>query len=118
MYYFLSTRLTARTSFTRFIFLSSSSGQLQQRSMSSSSRRLPVLSLDHTLPKYLKSLEPFLREDERQGGNPFPLEMEKRIQWAKEFEQGIGSILQERLVGKSFQHGFRPPCYAATEKKR
>lgn len=101
-YFSRCTRLTARSPFARFVLFSSNSLCQFHRTMasSSSSRRLPVLSLEHTLSKYLNSLHPFLLEDERKGGPSSAAEAEKRVQWAKEFENGIGSILQERLVGR------------------
>lgn len=101
-YFSRCTRLTARS----VLFSSNSLCQFQftqlrtMASSSSSSRRLPVLSLEHTLSKYLNSLHPFLLEDERKGGPSSAAESEKRVQWAKEFENGIGSILQQRLVGR------------------
>jgi carnitine O-acetyltransferase len=48
----------------------------------------------------LKSIAPFLQEDEVNGGPPYRKEMSKRLKWANEFEQGIGRVLQERLEGK------------------
>ena len=63
--------------------------------------RLPVPILRHTLDRYLDSLEPFLREDERRGGMSFSSAYALRQKWANEFESGIGSTLQERLLGLS-----------------
>lgn len=62
--------------------------------------RLPVPPLRDTLDRYLKSLEPFLLEDEARGGPSFQESMSRRSAWAKEFELGLGRTLQERLVGK------------------
>lgn len=61
--------------------------------------RLPVPPLRDTLDRYLKSLEPFLLEDEARGGTSFRESMNSRQAWAKEFELGLGQTLQERLVG-------------------
>lgn len=65
-----------------------------------SSRRLPVPALRKTLNKYLNSLIPFLREDAEGEGVPWDAEMSKRVQWADDFEKGIGSVLQDRLLGE------------------
>ncbi|KAF8529840.1 acyltransferase ChoActase/COT/CPT [Gautieria morchelliformis] len=62
------------------------------------SRRLPVPPLRQTLDKYVKSLVPFLREDEARGGPSFAAEMDRQVKLATEFEHGIGSTLQERLM--------------------
>ena len=61
--------------------------------------RLPVPPLHDTLDRYLISIEPFLLEDEVRGGPSFKNAMAKRRSLADEFERGIGSICQERLVG-------------------
>ncbi|KAF5359195.1 hypothetical protein D9756_003110 [Leucocoprinus leucothites] len=60
--------------------------------------RLPVPDLRKTLDKYLTSIEPFLRESEK-SPQSFSAAYQVRKQWADEFYAGIGSILQERLVG-------------------
>lgn len=60
--------------------------------------RLPVPPLRDTLDRYLKSLEPFLLEDEARGGASFRESMDTRQAWAKEFELGLGQTLQERLM--------------------
>ncbi|TEB34514.1 carnitine acetyltransferase [Coprinellus micaceus] len=60
--------------------------------------RLPVPELRKTLDKYLASLEPFLREDEKRGGMNYHSGLSLRKKWADEFEQGIGKVLQDRLV--------------------
>ncbi|KAI0303791.1 Choline/Carnitine o-acyltransferase-domain-containing protein [Multifurca ochricompacta] len=59
--------------------------------------RLPVPALQQTLPKYLRSLVPFLQEDEVRGGPSWRSALQKRQQWADEFERGIGAKCQERL---------------------
>ena len=61
--------------------------------------RLPVPDLRKTLDRYLASLEPLLLEDEIRGGMPFEDSHTLRIKLAKEFESGIGKVLQERLIG-------------------
>ena len=61
--------------------------------------RLPVPPLRKTLDRYLKSIEPFLLEDEANGGQPFSESYALRAKWADEFEQGIGKECQERLIG-------------------
>ena len=61
--------------------------------------RLPIPSLHNTLEKYLKSIEPLLLEDARNGGIPFEEARFKRAVWAKHFEEGLGSICQQRLLG-------------------
>ncbi|KAF4597238.1 hypothetical protein EYR40_007690 [Pleurotus pulmonarius] len=60
--------------------------------------RLPVPPLRKTLDRYLKSIEPFLLEDEAKGGQPFYDALALRTKWADEFERGIGTVCQERLL--------------------
>ncbi|OCH94373.1 acyltransferase ChoActase/COT/CPT [Obba rivulosa] len=60
--------------------------------------RLPVPDLHKTLQKYLKSLEPFLLEDEARGGPPFKESYALREKWANDFEHGLGKLCQERLL--------------------
>ncbi|KAG2018014.1 carnitine acetyl transferase [Coprinopsis cinerea AmutBmut pab1-1] len=60
--------------------------------------RLPVPELRKTLDKYLASLEPFLLEDEKRGGMSYQSGYTLRKKWADEFEQGIGKVLQDRLI--------------------
>ncbi|KAJ6609216.1 carnitine acetyltransferase [Mycena sp. CBHHK59/15] len=60
--------------------------------------RLPVPELRKTLDRYLKSLEPFLLEDEARGGLPFHTSYSLREQWANEFALGVGKFCQERLL--------------------
>jgi carnitine O-acetyltransferase len=74
------------------------------------SRRLPVLSLRQTLDKYLKSLVPFLKEDEARGGPPYDAEMDTQVKLVREFEVGIGSTLQERLLGEFSCQFPAPNC--------
>ncbi|KDQ24753.1 hypothetical protein PLEOSDRAFT_1078778 [Pleurotus ostreatus PC15] len=54
--------------------------------------------LRKTLDRYLKSIEPFLLEDEAKGGQPFYDALALRTKWADEFERGIGTVCQERLL--------------------
>ena len=64
--------------------------------------RLPVPKLDQTLRRYLTSLEPFLLEDEARGGTSFNEALTLRQEWARDFENGLGKVLQERLHGMLF----------------
>lgn len=63
--------------------------------------RLPVPVLRKSLDGYLKSIQPVLLQDEAQSGAPFDAAYEKRVKLAEEFERGLGSVLQERLLGTS-----------------
>ena len=73
------------------------------RSMSTSNLprlpRLPIPPLRKTLDRYLKSIEPFLLEDEAKGGPSFEESYKLRAGWADEFERGIGAKAQEKLIG-------------------
>nr|GAT46572.1 predicted protein [Mycena chlorophos] len=60
--------------------------------------RLPVPELRQTLDRYLRSIEPFLLEDERRGGIPFKTAYALRREWADEFASGVGSLCQDRLL--------------------
>lgn len=65
--------------------------------------RLPVPALEDTLRRYLKSLEPFLRQKEIFGelpaGATAKSELEKRRAWADDLlKSGLGARLNERLV--------------------
>ncbi|GAA6059823.1 hypothetical protein JCM10212_003735 [Sporobolomyces blumeae] len=62
--------------------------------------RLPVPPLAQSLDKYVRSLRPFLLDQaarEGENDNWVEQELEKRRTWAKEFEGGLGKVLQERL---------------------
>ncbi|KAI0694621.1 acyltransferase ChoActase/COT/CPT [Cytidiella melzeri] len=59
--------------------------------------RLPVPELKRTLQRYIKSLHPFLQEDEAKGGPNAKGAVALRTQWAEDFEKGLGSICQSRL---------------------
>ncbi|KAJ7903470.1 acyltransferase ChoActase/COT/CPT [Mycena olivaceomarginata] len=60
--------------------------------------RLPVPELRKTLDRYLKSIEPFLLEDEAHGGLPFNTAYSLRVKWADEFAAGVGKLCQDRLL--------------------
>ena len=70
--------------------------------------RLPVPPLRATLDRYLKSLEPILSQDEVKGHAKAKEELKKRQQWATEFENGLGKVLQQRLIGVSRNVTERP----------
>ncbi|ORY88754.1 acyltransferase ChoActase/COT/CPT [Leucosporidium creatinivorum] len=62
--------------------------------------RLPVPTLDKSLERYIKSLRPLLLEKARQEGKGEESVEEgirQREAWAKDFEEGLGRLLQERL---------------------
>ena len=61
--------------------------------------RLPIPPLKDTLKRYIESLEPFLLEDAARGGQPFEEALQHRVDLAKEFEQGLGRVCQQRLIG-------------------
>jgi len=66
--------------------------------------RLPVPTLDKSLERYIKSLRPLLLEKARQEGKGEESVEEgirQREAWAKDFEDGLGRLLQERLKGAS-----------------
>ncbi|KAH9850370.1 acyltransferase ChoActase/COT/CPT [Lenzites betulinus] len=60
--------------------------------------RLPMPDLHNTLQKYLKSLEPFLLEDEARGGPNFNAAHAARLKLVEDFERGIGQVCQARLI--------------------
>ncbi|KAG9007905.1 hypothetical protein FRB94_013852 [Tulasnella sp. JGI-2019a] len=60
--------------------------------------RLPVPPLRATLGRYLKSLEPILEQNEEKGQEKAASALQKRAALAKEFEEGLGKVLHERLV--------------------
>ncbi|KAJ6576609.1 acyltransferase ChoActase/COT/CPT [Mycena vulgaris] len=60
--------------------------------------RLPVPELRKTLDRYLRSIEPFLLEDEAHGGLPFHTAYTLRAKWADEFAAGVGQLCQDRLL--------------------
>lgn len=61
--------------------------------------RLPVPDLHKTLQKYVQSLVPFLREREAHEGVPFDEAMDSLLRSAAVFEEGLGKLCQERLLG-------------------
>ena len=74
--------------------------------------RLPVPPLRSTLDKYLQSIKPLLREDDLRGVSAFASAYQQRVQWAEEFEMGIGATLQARLVGtRRFLSTFTCPLH-------
>lgn len=69
--------------------------------------RLPVPDLRQTLQRYLKSLEPFLLEEEVRQGRSFASGLAFRARWAEDFDTGLGKVCQSRLHGLSiFFFGF------------
>ncbi|KAJ7067046.1 Choline/Carnitine o-acyltransferase-domain-containing protein [Mycena amicta] len=60
--------------------------------------RLPVPELRKTLDRYLRSIEPFLLEDESRGGISLQSAYALRAKWADEFADGVGRLCQERLL--------------------
>ncbi|KAJ8461795.1 hypothetical protein ONZ51_g11305 [Trametes cubensis] len=60
--------------------------------------RLPVPDLHKTLQKYLKSIQPFLLEDEKRGGVDFKSALEDRVKLVNDFERGLGPLCQQRLL--------------------
>lgn len=51
------------------------------------------------MDRYLKSLEPVLEQNEETGGESKEAALKARQEWAKEFEDGLGKSLQQRLIG-------------------
>lgn len=62
--------------------------------------KLPIPTLRDTLDRYLTSIEPFLREDERHGGQPFATAYAIQEKIALEWEHGLGKTVQGRLTGR------------------
>ncbi|KIM84067.1 hypothetical protein PILCRDRAFT_6374 [Piloderma croceum F 1598] len=60
--------------------------------------RLPIPPLRKTLDRYLKSIQPFLLEDEAHGGASFSESYALRVRWAEEFESRVGTLAQDRLI--------------------
>lgn len=61
--------------------------------------RLPVPPLRTSLDRYLKSLDPVLEQNEETGGEKKDAALRTREEWAREFENGLGKALQQRLIG-------------------
>ena len=61
--------------------------------------RLPIPPLRSTLDKYLQSIKPLLLQDDLQGISTYDPAYQRRVEWAKEFETGVGTTLQARLIG-------------------
>lgn len=89
--------ITSRLRGFRPKLLMRSNSTVKPKSLSLS--RLPVPDLRKTLDRYLKSLEPFLLEDEAHGGLPFQTAYSLRAKWADEFAAGVGKLCQDRLLG-------------------
>ena len=64
--------------------------------------RLPIPPLRSTLDKYLQSIKPLLLQDDLQGVSVYEPAYQRRVEWAKEFETGIGATLQARLIGMHY----------------
>ena len=65
-----------------------------------SAPRLPVPPLRQTLDAYLESLEPFLEDLSIQSGRPKKELVAERKTWAADFENGVGKLCQNRLLGE------------------
>ena len=61
--------------------------------------RLPIPPLRSTLDKYLQSIKPLLLQDDLRGISAYDPSYQRRVEWAKEFETGVGATLQARLIG-------------------
>ncbi len=72
--------------------------------------RLPVPALHQTLKAYLKSLEPFLLEDEARGGSDFKSAYDARLKFVEDFERGLGQLCQQRLLGTLHITSSRVAC--------
>ena len=75
--------------------------------------RLPVPDLHKTMERYLASLEPFLLEEQRLGNASYDASYARHLKRVKEFESGIGQVLQERLIGLYFPGQNRLPAKCA-----
>ena len=64
--------------------------------------RLPIPPLRSTLDRYLQSIKPLLLQDDLQGNSAYDPAYQRRVEWAKEFETGVGATLQARLIGKHY----------------
>ncbi|WFC99747.1 carnitine O-acetyltransferase [Malassezia yamatoensis] len=64
--------------------------------------RLPVPPLTQSLDRYLRSLEPLLKQKEEMGelpeGATAASELDKRRKWADELLNGLGPTLNQRLI--------------------
>jgi len=61
------------------------------------------------MERYLASLEPFLLEDQRLGNASYDASYVRHLKRVKEFESGIGQVLQERLIGLYFPRQNKLP---------
>ncbi|KIM26272.1 hypothetical protein M408DRAFT_330655 [Serendipita vermifera MAFF 305830] len=59
--------------------------------------KLPVPPLRQTLEKYIQSLEPFLLLESQNGNQDIDQERARRVEWARNFETGVGLHCQQRL---------------------
>ncbi len=66
--------------------------------------RLPLPKLEETLDGYLKSLQPWLEEEERLNGKDKVEAMALLRRWADDFASGIGQTLQTKLEGEQDTH--------------
>jgi hypothetical protein len=61
--------------------------------------RLPVPELRHTLDRYMKSVEPFILEDDVAGVADADSAREAHIEIMKKYRHGIGRVAQKHLQG-------------------
>ena len=69
--------------------------------------RLPIPDLRKTLDRYLKSLQPFLLDDAVRGGTSYDTAYNARVKMVEKFENGLGRLCQERLLGLYYSHVLR-----------
>jgi len=64
-----------------------------------SAPRLPVPQLRQTLDAYLESLQPFFEDLSVTSGRSKQDIAAERKAWADDFENGLGKLCQNRLIG-------------------